>query len=195
MKATGFLRVGISLCCAATVCAGDSGDKSSDRSSRTFRSRTYGYAINRDADWTAVEATRRLKEGEPPATASGATDILGRQASTQVSMMTPPGVIVAAQPVPPATDAEQWASKVVSTVSFMKRCRQPDATENIHVGGDNAVLLTYERCPQKAGYLHFWIAVVHRGFGYHIVWFDEPGRTAEDRPALDRMLSSVSFGR
>jgi len=183
------------LCFAATACASDSGDSSKGTTSRTFRSPAYGYAIDRDTAWTVVEATRRLRDGEPPATASGATDILGRRASTHVSKMMPPGVIIAAQPVPPGVDARQWASKVVGTVSFMKQCRQPDARENIHVAGDDAVLLTYEKCPKASGFLHFWVAVVHAGFGYHIVWFDEPGRTAEDRPALFRMLSSVSFAR
>ena len=51
------------------------------------------------------------------------------------------------------------------------------------------------RCPKASGFLHFWVAVVHARFGYHIIWFDEPGRTAHDRPALDRMLSSISFAR
>jgi hypothetical protein len=195
MRAVGFLRIGMLLCFAATACASASGDRSNDTTSRTFRSPTYGYAIDRDTDWTVVEATRRLRDGEPPATASGATDILGRGASTHVSKMTPPGVIIAAQPVPPGVDARQWASKVVGTVFFMKQCRRPDVQENIRVGGDDAVLLTYERCPEASGFLHFWVAVVHAGFGYHIIWFVEPGRTAKDRPALFWMLSSVSFAR
>ena len=191
MNAFGFLRVGIFLCLAASVCASDSGAGSS----RTFRSPTYGYAIGHDIEWTVVTAKRRLQDGEPPATASGATDMLGRHASTQVSKMTPPGVIVAAQPVPPGMNAQQWASRVVATVAFMKQCRKPDAKENIRVGRDDAVLMTYEECPRESGFLHYWVAVVHGGFGYHIVWFDKVGRTAEDRPALDRMLSSISFSR
>jgi hypothetical protein len=159
----------------------------------TFRSPVYGYSLERDENWTVIEATRRLEDGEPPATASGATDILGRGASVRVSEMAPPGVIIGGQPVPSGTSADEWGSMVVGTVSFMKGCPRPDARENIRVDGVEAVLLTYEACPLESGFLHYWVAVRHDGVGFHVVWFDEPGRADADRPALDALLSTISF--
>jgi hypothetical protein len=82
---------------------------------------------------------------------------------------------------------------VVETVSFMKECPRPDARETIRVDGVEAVLLTYEECPLESGFLHYRVAVVHDGVGFHIVWFDEPGRAEADRPALDSLRSTLSF--
>jgi hypothetical protein len=160
---------------------------------RPFRSAVYGYSVPRADGWTVVEATRRLEEGEPPATGSGATDILGRGASTDVSAMTPPAVIIGGQPVAPETTVDAWADAVVGIVTFMKGCRRPDAQERVTVGGEPAVLLTYDECPPGSGLVHRWIAVVHEGVGFHVVWFDETGRGEADRPALDALLSRWSF--
>jgi hypothetical protein len=159
----------------------------------TFRSPVYGYSLEHDENWTVIEATRRLDGGEPPATASGATDVLGRGASVRVSEMTPPGVIIGGQPLPSGTSADRWGSTAVGTVSSMKGCPRPDGRENITVDGEEAVLLTYEECPLESGFLHYWVAVVDGGVGFHIVWFDEPGRADVDRPALNALLSSISF--
>jgi hypothetical protein len=175
---------------AIVSACGSDGDAAS---AAAFRSPTYGYTIDRPDGWDVVEATHTLEDGEPPATAGGGTDILGRHASVDVRDITPPGVIIGGQPVAEGTTSEQWARTVIGTVSFMKGCPRPDAQENITVGGDGAVLLTYEQCPEERGFFHYWVAAVHEGVGFHIVWFDEMGRTEVDRPDLDALLSSISF--
>ena len=193
MEAVGFLRVGVLMCFAATACACGSDVSRRDGSLGTFRSRTYGYVIDHPADWTGIGATRVLDDGEPPATAGGGTDILARRADRTVRNMTLPAMVVGAQRVPAATDIDRWTSMVVGTVSFMKQCPHPDARERLQVGDEEAVLLTYNDCPKGSGFFHLWTAAVHRGLGFHIVWFDRHGREVGDRKTLDKMLSSVAF--
>jgi hypothetical protein len=191
MATTRFMRSAALICFAATACGCGSAD--SKGSLGTFRSRTYGYAIEHPANWTAIEATRVLDDGEPPATSGGGTDILARHADTKVRDMTLPGMVVGAQRLAPATDIDRWTSMVVSTVSFMKQCAQPDSRERVEVADEPAVLLSYDDCPKGSGYFHLWTAFIHRGMGFHIVWFDKHGSETADRVALDKMLSSVSF--
>ena len=193
MGAAGFLRVGVAMCFAAAACACAPTDSRDGRNLRTFRSRTYGYAIDHPANWTIIEATRVLDDGEPPATAAGGTDILARRADTKVQDMKLPAMVVGAQRVSSATDIDGWTSMVIGSVSFMKQCPEPDARERVEVGGEPAVLLTYNDCPKGSGLFHLWTAVVHDGLGFHVVWFDRHGRKVADRKTLDNMLSSVSF--
>ena len=194
MDAVRLVRWAALICLAATACGGSSNSTSTGRQSR-FRSRTYEYVIDRPADWTVVEATRVLDDGEPPTTGAGGTDILARHANTKVLDMTLPAMVVGAQRVAPATTIDGWTSTVISTVTFMKQCAQPDSTEQVEVAGESAVLLIYDDCPKGSGLFHLWTAVVHEGMGFQFVWFDKHGRETTDRVALDKMLSSVCFTR
>jgi hypothetical protein len=160
----------------------------------TFTSPVYGYSISHLPSWTVVEARRALAEGEPPATSSGATDILGRDASDRVSTMRLPGVIIAAQPVADDVGIAEWTRSMMDTVSSMKHCDPPRRSEHIEIDGASGTLLTYPNCPPDVGYLHLWAGVVHEGVGYHIVWFDQQGHEGDDRAAFEQMLSSFSFG-
>jgi hypothetical protein len=193
MGAVGFQRVAVVMWFTATACACAPADSSGARNLRTFRSRTYRYAIDHPANWSTIEATRELDDGEPPATAGGGTDILARNADTKVSNVKLPAMVVGAQRVSSATDIDRWTAMVIGTVSFMKQCSRPDARKRIEVRGEQAVLLVYNDCPKGSGLFHLWTAVVHRGFGFHIVWFDRHGREVVDRERLDVMLSSVTF--
>jgi hypothetical protein len=166
---------------------------SGDDASRKYNSREYGYSITLPRSWDAVNAARRLTNGEPPATSTGATDIFGRHASTRVGTMQLPGVIIAAQPVRSDTPIESWASSIVQTVAFMKHCDQPNRRDEIEIAGERGTLLTYRDCPPELGYLHLWAGVVHSGMGFHIVWFNNPGHENSDRASFESMLSSMSF--
>lgn len=192
MDAVRFVRWAALICLAATACGGSSNSTSKGAQSR-FRSRTYEYVIDRPADWTVVEATRVLDDGEPPATGAGGTDILARHADTKVRDMTLPAMVVGAQRVAPATTIDGWTSTVISTVSFMKQCAHPDSMERGEVAGESAVLLIYDDCPKGSGLFHLWTAVVHEGMGFQFVWFDKHRRETADRVALDKMLSTVAF--
>jgi hypothetical protein len=192
MEAVPFMRWAALICLVATACGSGSGDTNEGRLS-TFRSRTYEYEVAHPADWTVIEATRVLDDGEPPATAAGGTDILARHADRRVRDMTLPAMVVGAQRVASTTDIDGWTATVISTVAFMKQCAKPDSTEHAEVAGERAMLLTYQDCPSGSGLFHLWTAVIHRGMGFHIVWFDKHGRETADRAALDKMLSSFSF--
>ena len=174
------------------ACGTDAAD--ADRaSSIAYHSPVYGYSISHPRSWSVVEASRPLAAGEPPATSTGATDILGRDASVRVSAMELPGVIIAAQPVTKNVHLAQWTATMKDTVESMKDCAPPNRSEHLDIGGESATLLTYRDCPPDLGYLHLWAGVVHEGRGYHIVWFNDPGTEAADRATFKQMLSSMSF--
>ena len=159
-----------------------------------FHSPVYGYVLRYPETWSVVEAAHRLEVGAPPATAFGGVDILGRDASTNVIQMAPPDVFIAAQPLSADANLDSWASEATHTVAFMKGCTTPDAHEEITVDGTAAVLFTYDHCPKELDLLHFWVAVVHGGTGFHIIWYDTSGRTPQDRASFQQLLASFSFG-
>jgi hypothetical protein len=162
-------------------------------SSVAYHSPVYGYSISHPRGWSVLPAGRALAEGEPPATSSGATDILGRGASVRVSTMEMPGVIIAAQPVSDDVLVAEWTATMQDTVETMKDCNPPDRRERLEISGAPATLLTYRDCPPDLGLLHLWAGVVHEGRGYHIVWFNAPGTDGADRRTFRKMLASMSF--
>lgn len=181
------------LIACIVVCSPAQSAVARERRTRTFTSPTYGYSIDTPAAWTAIEAHRELADEEPPATARTGVDILGVHANRRVSKMELPAVVVGAQKVAPGTTIDDWETAVIGTVSFMKGCPAPEARERLVVGGDQAALLTYPNCPEGSGLLRLWLAVIHDGRGFQIVFFDRAGHEARDRALLDRMLASVSF--
>ena len=166
---------------------------SGDRSSSTFRSPVYSYSVDLPSGWTSIPASEPLDDGEPPATASGRTDILGVNANTKVSQMQVPGVIIGAQKVAADTTAAEWATAATKTITFMKRCTEPDGQFPLTIDGAAAVVLVYEDCPSGSGLTHLWATVVHGERGFHIVWFDHAGELDDQKAELRRLLSSFSF--
>jgi hypothetical protein len=129
------LTAAIAVLAVFGACADDTSDADGE-SIVTFMSPVYGYSISHPASWSVVEADRALSEGEPPATSSGATDILGQDASVRVSTMQLPGVIIAAQRVPGDTGIDDWTTSIVDTVRTMKSCESPDQRDDIEIGGE-----------------------------------------------------------
>lgn len=172
---------------------GGGGSGGTATATKKFHSATYGYTLSHPAGWSEVAATQLLQDGQPPTTGGDATDILSVNASRKVSQITLPALVIGGQKVSPAVTPDVWASTVASTVSFMKACPQPDGREAVTVGGAPATLLRYDDCPKGSGLFHFWVAAVHRGVGYHIVWFDQQKQEATDRPTFDKVLKSVTF--
>jgi hypothetical protein len=166
------------VCVALLGACGQDEDDDDRGAPVTFTSPVYGYSISHPPRWTVVEARRALADGEPPATSTGATDILGRDASERVGTMRPPGVIIAGQPVGEDVGTQEWTSSIMDTVSSMKGCDPPSRRDDVEVDGAPGILLTYPDRPADVGYLHLWAGVVHDGVGYHIVWFNEPGSEA-----------------
>lgn len=159
----------------------------------TFNSPAYGYRIVLPTGWTAVAAERRLDDGAPPVTGGPVTDIFAERATRRIRQLSVPAVVVGAQRVAPGTSLADWTARVIGIVSTFKGCAQPVNREDLTVGGVPAVLLTYPNCPAGSGLYHLWVALVHDGLAYQIVWFNHPGREVEDRALLQRMLASAAF--
>lgn len=174
------------------ACGGGGGSGGSS-ATKAFHSATYGYTLKYPAAWSSAPAAHMLDDGQPPAAGRGGADVFGVNASTTASDLTPPSVLVGGQKVAPSMTLDAWASNVASTVSFVKACPQPDAREAVTVGGAPGALLRYDDCPKGSGLFQFWVAVVHRGVGYHIVWFDQQKQEATDRPAFEKVLKSLTF--
>ena len=177
----------------ATLCFIAGACSSGDDSANAFRSPVYDYSIDLPSGWTSIRASEPLEDGEPPATASGRTDILGANANTRVSQMHFPGVIIGAQTVPASTTAAEWASAATKTIAFMKGCNQPDGRFPLTIDGATAVVLVYEDCPSGSGLTHLWATVVHDDRGFHIVWFDHAGELDDQRAELRGFLAGFSF--
>lgn len=189
-------KVGIGCMVALLVvfgACGGGGSGGGSTATKRFHSPVYGYTLSHPTTWSAVPAAHRLDDGQPPATGGGGTDILGVNASTKVSQITLPALVIGGQKISPQVTADAWTSTVAGTVSFMKACPQPDAREPVTVGDTQGTLLRYDDCPKGSGLFHYWVAVVHRGVGYHIVWFDQQKQEATDRPAFDKVLKSFTF--
>jgi hypothetical protein len=179
--------------CFTVTCA-FGGDRAPTRQVRTFRSPTYGYSIEYPAGWSVLVADHELHAGEAPLTSGGATDILARHAeSRRVSEMRFPVVVIGAQLVTTGTSLDGWTDTVVEIVAAQKDCPRPKHIEMVDVDGELAALLTYPDCPAGTGYLHLWVAVVHDGRAFQIVFFDHAGHEPSNRHRLRRFLASMSF--
>ena len=186
------------LVCAVTLAvtaglAGCGSGSGGERAAGTFTSPMYDYTVAYPEGWSVVPAEHQLEANEPPLTGGGATDILGRNADRKVSKMDLPAVVIGAQEVVSGTTLDKWKTAVVGIVRRQKGCARPSSSERLLVGGEGAAVLSYPNCPTSSGLYHLWTVVVHEGRGYQIVWFDHSGQEAEDRPALDDLLASVSF--
>ena len=166
---------------------------SSDGSTRAFRSDVYRYTLDLPSGWTSVRATRQLDDGEPPATATGGTDVLGSKASTKVSQMPLPALVVGAQPVEADTSPDEWAAAVTRIVGSMKGCPEPDGRIVLTIDGATAVVLVYEECPAGSDLTHLWATTVHDGLGFHLVWFDHRGNLEDKEDELRVLLGGFSF--
>jgi hypothetical protein len=160
----------------------------------SYRSATYGYTIERPADWSVVAAVRQLDDGEPPRTGGG-TDIFARHASTTVREMDLPVLVVGAQPVAATMHTGDWAKEVSAIVDHQKGCGPAAATNARTVDGVDAVEFSYPDCPPGAGLDHRWIALVHGGLAFQIVWFDASGAEASGGTQLDSTLATIHFGK
>ena len=180
---------GWSLVAVACIIVLGCGDESTQPA--RFESSRYDYSLRLPERWSTVSATRTLEPGDPPLTANQVTDILGRNASTRVSQMDPPGVIVAAQKLP--GDAQAWTDTVVGVVASQKQCERPTERIAVRVDGERADMLVYPDCPHGSGLHHLWVAVTHGGRGYHIVWFNRAADAKTDQDALRALLADFNF--
>jgi hypothetical protein len=135
----------------------------------------------------------QLGTGQPPLTGPPITDVIARRPDRRVSKMDLPALVVGAQKVDGSTTLDEWARTVEGVVDRQKHCGVPTRREHTIVGTRDAVLLSYPDCPAGAHLDHYWVAVVERGRGFHMVLFDDAGNEAADRRLLRGLLSSVNF--
>ena len=162
-------------------------------SSDTFRSPVYGYEMAVPIGWSTLPANHELEPGEAPLLGPLGTDVVAARAARTVQEMTLPAIVVGAQPVDAGTDLEEWADEVADIVAGFKGCADPASTDDITVGDEPAILLTYPDCPEGLGLDHRWVALVEGDRGFQFVWFDESGGGAADRSQFEQILSTVSF--
>jgi hypothetical protein len=187
------VRAGLaSVLLVVTFGAFGSADRTPELRQR-FRSRAYGYTLQLPKGWSAISATRRLDDGEPPATAGGGVDIFAVHPNQRVSVMSSPALVIGAQAVPASVTQASWEKQVTKTVDFMKGCPKPDRRERMTVDGVVAAVLVYDDCPKPLDYFHLWVAIERHGVGYHIVLFDHQGHEQADRATLSRALRSMRF--
>jgi hypothetical protein len=160
-----------------------------------FESSVYGYSIELPAGWAAIAATEGLDPGTPPLTGPPVTDVIAPRPDRMVSRMRLPALVVGAQPVAEGTTADEWSRTVRRIVREQKGCRAPSGTRRFEVDGEDAVLLRYPDCPRGSGLDHWWIALVHRGRGYHLVVWDDRDHAARGRARFRELVDSVEFDR
>jgi hypothetical protein len=177
------------MAAAASGC----GSTSEKSVSKTFTSPTYGYTIALPSGWSAIPADRVLPADGPPLTGGGGTDIIGANANQRVSKMELPALVIGAQGLLGTTSLDGWKAAVTRIVAKQKGCKQPRSSERLNVGGDTAVMLEYPDCPRGSGLYHLWTVIVHKGRGFHVVWFGRSENETKDRPLLDDVLASFSF--
>jgi hypothetical protein len=152
-----------------------------------FTSPIYGYTIGRPPMWAARVAGEVLTGTTPPWVDSAGVDQLQLKQDRYGS---PEGIplgtiVIGAARVEAATSSQEWAGVASST------CGHPSTVDDVDVDGETGQLLTIKSC---FGEFHQWLVVVHEGWGYHIVWFNDPGTEAFDRAQFDEILSTFRFG-
>lgn len=159
--------------------------EATDSGLEPFTSARYGYSIAYPAGWLLREAARPLYESEFPYDFGTAVDRFYENPDELE-----PEILVAAQDVPRGTTLDQWTAAVVKDIAETLGCKEPDARESIRVGGEPATLLTYDVCSSAH---HQWVPVLHGTSAFHIIWLNDPGTQAADRPVFEQVLATFAF--
>jgi len=150
----------------------------------TVVSKQYAYTISVPVGWGVRAASRVLGVAEPPWADGDAIDDLGPGALPPSG--TPEGsIIVGAAPLAPATTLDSWTRGVL-----VPTCGQPTAVVDLTVDGEPARMSTYASCYDG---FHQWVTVLHEGWGWHIVWLNEPGTESADATYFGQLLPTFRF--
>jgi hypothetical protein len=149
-----------------------------------FTSRLYGYTIDIPKGWGVRAATRMLDGMEPPVIHSTAVDNLA--AGGVLRSGVPVGsIVIAASVTPPGATLGSWTAGTAEAT-----CGAPASQNDISIDGEAATLSTYAGC---YGYFHQWATVLHGGYAWHIVWFNNVGSEIADVVFFEQSLATFRF--
>lgn len=143
-----------------------------------FTSSFYGYSLKLPTGWHLTRAaTMLMAPGQVPwAGESDAVDTF--RGSNRKDFM-----VIGARSINPNTTLEMWAQLVADGTAGI--CQEQPSTENkTEIGGESAIIVVDGDCQ---GIDHFWLAVLHEGLGFQIVW------GGGDREAFEQVRQSFVF--
>ena len=144
----------------------------------TFTSSFYGYSLELPDGWQLTRAaTMLMAPGQLPwAGESDAVDTF--RGPDKKDFM-----VIGARSINANTKLEVWAQLVAEGTSGI--CQEQPSTENkMEIGGESAIIVMDGDCQ---GIDHFWLAVLHEGLGFQIVW------GGGDREAFEQVRQSFMF--
>ena len=100
-----------------------------------------------------------------------------------------PELTIGAQQLATGTSLDELRALTMRRIFDKGGCRPPAQTST-SVGGERATLLMYSPC---GGLDLLWTVVVHGNSGYHVVWWDAPGKAPANRPLYEDILASIAF--
>jgi hypothetical protein len=138
-----------------------------------FTSPLYGYSLRLPDGWKpTLSATRVLAAAELPEAGFPMVDTFRGPGKKDF-------MVVAAQNVGPGTTLEGWEKYVANMTTD---CERPSSDETrTELGGEPAAVVVDGGC---FGIDHFWLALLHEGRGYHVVWADDRGQFEEVRSSF-----------
>lgn len=140
-----------------------------------YTSPLYGYSLKLPEGWNlSASATRLLTSGELPEAGFPMVDTFRGPERRNI-------MVVAAQPVSSTTTLDGWADYVANMTTD---CERPPTDQTMmELGGEPAKVVVDGSC---FGINHLWLALVHEGRGYHVVWLG-------DREYFEQVRKSFTF--
>jgi hypothetical protein len=155
------------------------------RLEKSFNSARYDYTLRHPGDWSALRAVRSLGRDELVSYTSDSVDKLSKDPSG----IQRPELTIGAQKLVPGTSLDELRALTMQRIRDKGGCRPPAQTSTT-VGGERATLLMYSPC---GGLDLLWTVVLHGRSGFHVVWWDAPGKAAAHRPLYEAILASIAF--
>lgn len=138
----------------------------------------YGYSLKLPEGWNLTRpATMLMAPGQIPW--AGETDAVDTFRGPERKEF----MVIGARSVGASTTLEVWAKVVAETTTSI--CQEEPSTENTtDIGGERAMVVVDGDCQ---GIEHLWLALLHEGLGYQIVW------AGPDQDAFEEVQQSFTF--
>ena len=179
---------------AVSACGGDEPAEQSTtaatespdvRLEKSFTSPRYDYTLRHPGHWSALRAVRSLGRDELVSYTSDSVDKLSKDPSG----VQRPELTIGAQELATGTSLDELRALTMRRIFDKGGCRPPAQTST-SVGGERATLLMYSPC---GGLDLLWTVVLHGKSGFHVVWWDAPGKATAHRPLYEEILKSIAF--
>ena len=143
-----------------------------------FTSSFYGYSLELPDSWQLTRpATMLMVPGQLPW--AGESDAVDTFRGPDIKEF----MVIGARSLNSNTRLEIWAQLVAEGAAGI--CQEQTSTENkTEIGGQSAIIVVDGDCQ---GIDHLWLAVLHEGLGYQIVW------GGGNREAFEQVRQSFIF--